>query len=82
MAIIPGVRSPGHLTRSIAHARRILAPLGTVAIHLDASADAPLTRQAGQLLLLHGFDGLRQAGCAEGTLIRAELPLHGGVACA
>lgn len=81
VAIIPGVRSPDHLTRSIAHARRVLVPLGTVALHLDASADA-LTRQASQLLLLHGFNGLRRAGCAEGTLIRAELPLHGGLACA
>ncbi len=81
VAIIPGARSPDRLKRSIAHARRVLAPLGTVAIHLDAPADA-LTRQASQLLLLHGFTGLRTAGCAGGTLIRAELPLHGSLACA
>ncbi len=81
VAIIPGVRSPAHLARSIAHARRVLVPLGTVALHLDAAADA-LIRQASQLLLLHGFNGLRGAGCAEGTLICAELPLHGGLACA
>ena len=81
VAIIPGIRSPDHLTRSIAHARRGLAPHGTVAIHLDASADA-LIQQASQLLLLHGFKGLRKAGCAEGTLICGELPLYGGLACA
>ena len=81
VAIIPGVRSPDHLTRSVAHARRILVPFGTVAIHVDASVGA-LIRQASQLLLLHGFNGFRKAGCAGGTLIRAELPLHGGLACA
>lgn len=81
VAIIPGVRSPDHLKRSMAHARRVLVPLGTVAIHLAAPADT-LTRQARQLLLLHGFNGLRQAGCPGGVLIRAELPLHGGLACA
>ncbi len=81
VAIIPGIRSPDHLTRSIAHARRVLAPLGTVALHLDAPAGA-LTRQASQLLLLHGFNGFREVGRADGTLIRAELPLHGSLACA
>lgn len=81
VAIIPGIRSPDHLTRSIAHARRVLAPLGTVALHLDAPTDA-LARQASQLLLLHGFTGFRKTGCAEGRLIRAELPLHGSLACA
>lgn len=81
VAIVPGVRSPDHLKRSMAHARRVLVPLGTVALHLAAPADA-LTRQARQLLLLHGFTGLRQAGCSGGVLLRAELPLHGGLACA
>ena len=81
VGIIPGIRSPGHLTRSIAHARRVLAPLGTVALHLDAPAKM-LDRQAIQLLLLHGFTGLRKAGHAGGTLIRAGLPLHGSLACA
>ncbi len=81
VAIIPGICSPDHLTRAVAHARRVLAPLGTVALHLDAPADA-LAWQASQLLLLHGFTGLRNTVCAEGSLIRAELPLFGSLACA
>lgn len=81
VAIIPGAASPDLLKRSVAHARRVLTPLGTAALLLTGPADA-LTRQASQLLLLHGFTGLRQAGCSGGTLIRAELPLHGGLACA
>ncbi len=81
VAIIPGIRSPEHLARSIAHARRVLAPLGTVALHLD-TPDGALGRQASQLLLLHGFNGLRRTGCGGGTLVRAELPLHGSLACA
>lgn len=82
VAIIPGASSPDHLKRSIAHARRVLAPLGTIALHLAASPADALTRQASQLLLLHGFTGLRRTGFPGGTLIRAELPLHGGLACA
>lgn len=81
VAIIPGIRSPDHPTRSIARARRILVPFGTVALHLDAPTGA-LARQASQLLLLHGFISFHRAGCAEGSLIRAELPLHGSLACA
>ena len=82
VAIIPGAGSPDALRRSIAHARRVLTPLGTVALHLAAGPAAALTRQAGQLLLLHGFVAIRKADCSGATLIRAELPLHGGLACA
>ena len=82
MAIIAHVLSPDCLERAIAHARRILAPLGTVAIHLAADPADALSQQAGHLPLLHGFDPIRVFDHGGETLIRGELPLHGCLACA
>lgn len=82
VAVIARVTSPDCLTRAIAHARRVLAPLGTVAIHLPVSPADALSQQAGHLLLLHGFGLIRLYDYAGETLIRAELPLHGRLACA
>ncbi len=82
VAVIAHVTSPDCLTRAIAHARRVLVPLGTVAIHLAANPADALSQQAGHLLLLHGFSPIRLYDYAGETLIRAELPLHGRFACA
>jgi len=82
VAVIAHVVSPDCLERAIAHARRVLAPLGTVAIHLAADPADALSQQAGRLLLLHGFDPIRVFDHAGNTLTRAELPLHGRLACA
>ncbi len=82
IAIIPHVASPDCIKRAIAHARRVLAPLGTIAIHLAADPAGELSQQAGQLLLLHGFNPIRIYDYSGETLIRAELPLHGRLACA
>lgn len=82
VAIIPDLRAPDMLERAIAHARRVLCPLGTVALHLPSDpADAP-AQHARQLLLLHGFSAIRLRDFAGETLIRAELPLFGRPACA
>lgn len=82
VAIVPHAGSPDCLGRAIAHARRVLAPLGTIAIHLAADPADALTSQASHLLLLHGFIALRVVDFSGETLIRAELPLHGRLACA
>lgn len=82
VAIIAHVLPPDCLERAIAHARRVLAPLGTVAIHLAADPADALSQQAGRLLLLHGFNLIRVFDHDGKTLIRGELPLHGRLACA
>lgn len=82
LAVIAHVASPDCLERTIAHARRILAPLGTIAIHLAAHPADPLSQQAGRSLLLHGFSSIRTFEYAGETLVRAELPLYGRLACA
>jgi len=82
VAVIAHVASPDCLARAIAHAHRVLAPLGTLAIHLTAGPADALSQQANQLLLLHGFSPIRVYDYAGDTLIRAELPLHGRLACA
>lgn len=82
VAVIAHVASPDCLERAIAHARRILMPLGTVAIHLPAGPANALPQRAGRLLLLHGFTAIRVFDHDGETLIRAELPLHGRLACA
>lgn len=82
MTVIPHIASPDGLVRAVAHARRILAPLGTVAIHLAAPPADALSQQAGRFLLLHGFTAIRMLAFPGDPLMRAELPLHGGLACA
>jgi len=82
VAIIPEIVSSDCLGRAIAHARRVLAPLGTVAIHLLTDPADALSQQAGQLLLLHGFSAIRVVDFCGETLIRGELPLYGRLGCA
>ena len=82
VAVIAHVASPDCLERAIAHARRVLTPLGTVAIHLAAGPADALSRWTGHHLLLHGFTAIRVFDHGGGTLIRAELPLHGRLPCA
>lgn len=81
VAIIAGAASPDCLMRAIAHARRILAPLGTIVLHVAADPADALPQQVGRVLLLHGFTGIHVVRCSGETLIRAELPLFGRLAC-
>ncbi len=82
VAVIAHVASPDCLERAIAHARRVLTPLGMIAIHLPACPADALSQKAGRLLLLHGFTAIRALDHGGETLIRAELPLHGRLPCA
>lgn len=82
VAIIPSLNTPDTLCRAVAHARRVLAPLGTVAIHLASDPADALSQHVRRLLLLHGFEAVRVRDFSGEALIRAELPLHGRIACA
>ncbi len=82
LAIIPHVTAPDALERAVAHAHRILLPLGTVALHLAADPADKVIQQTRRLLLLLGFGAIRVRDFSGAALIRAELPLHGRVACA
>ncbi len=82
VAIIPDIVSSDCLGRAVAHARRVLTPLGTMAIRLAAAPTDALSQQAGQLLLLHGFSAVRVVDFCGETLIRGELPLYGRLGCA
>ena len=77
LVLLPTIDSQGDLAQAIAQARRALAPLGTLALHLDDVATSTLARQARRLLPLHGFEAIRMRPVATGTICRAELPLHG-----
>lgn len=82
IAIIPQVPSPEFLERAIPCARRMLAPLGTVTIRFGQHLAGDLVTSACHQLLLHGFAAVRRRKMFGDTLLRAELPLHGRLACA
>ena len=82
VAIIPGLNAPDALGRAVAHARRVLTPLGTVALHLASDPADALSQHVCRLLLLHGFERVRVRDFSGEALIRAEVPLHGRIACA
>ncbi|MBC7801766.1 MAG: hypothetical protein H7Z10_14185 [Gemmatimonadaceae bacterium] len=80
VAIVAHVGAPDAIGRAVAHARRVLTPLGAVAMHLPG--DSALTQHARRSLLLHGFGAIRTRTVGGATLLRAELPLYGRLACA
>lgn len=82
VAIIPDPSAPGLLERAIAHARRVLSPLGTLALHLPTGPTDIPAQHARRLLLLQGFSAIRVRDYAGETLIRAELPMLARLACA
>lgn len=82
VAFVPFVASPECLERTIAHARRALSPFGMIAIHVAAYPNTALSRQAGRLLLLHGFSAIHMIDFSGDTLIRAELLMDGESSCA
>ncbi len=82
VVLVPQVGSPDHLSRAIVQSRRQLVPFGTLVLHLSGSPDAGLLRQASHLLMLHGFGLVRKRVVSDEVLVRAELPLHGRLACA
>ena len=77
VVIIPQPATAAFLERAIPFARRMLAPMGAVALRLATDRPDSLYAWARQQLLLNGFTAVRVATARGETLIGAELPLHG-----
>lgn len=82
VVIIPQPATPDFIERAIPFARRMLAPMGVIAIRLALTGDASRAWARHQLLL-NGFTAIRVETARGETLIGAELPLHnrGRLAC-
>ena len=77
VVMIPRPANAASLERAINLARRMLAPMGTVAVRLPL--DRPDVIWARHHLLLNGFTAVRVATACGEMLVGAELPLHGRV---
>lgn len=82
IVVIPQVASAEAMARSIACARHMLAPLGTIAIRLAMAGAGPSPRDAIAQMRLHGFTAVRTRTLFGTALIRGELPLFGQLKCA
>jgi hypothetical protein len=82
VVFIAGVAGANLLARSVSNARRLLAPLGTVAIRLCVEPDDALVRHASHAMFLHGFTRLKARVACGDTLLRADVPLFGRPGCA
>ncbi len=74
--IVPDV-ADGLLDRVISYARRVLAPLGTVVLSLDAGLPVEAAQQARCRLRTLGFAAIHAEAACGSTLVRADLPLIG-----
>ncbi len=77
VVIIPGIASAEVLGRTVASARRMLAPLGTIVIRLATEMADASAQRAARELLLHGFAAVRTRTVFGDAILRAELPLYG-----
>ncbi len=81
VVIIPGLAleaaADGLLDRVVTYARRVLAPLGTVVLSLDAGLPAEATQQVRCRLRTLGFAAVQAEAACCSTLVRAGLPLMG-----
>jgi hypothetical protein len=75
--IAPGITADGLLDRVVSYARRVLAPLGTVVLSLDAGLPAVVAQQARCRLRTLGFAAVHAETACGSTLVRADLPLVG-----
>ena len=82
VVIIPEALSCGFIERAVPFAQRLLAPMGVVVLRLAADRDDGLALFARRQLMLNGFTAVRVRTVRGETLLGAELPLHGRLACA
>jgi hypothetical protein len=75
--MVPEIMADGLLDRVISYARRVLAPLGTVVLSLDAGLPAEAAQQARCRLRTLGFAAVHAEAACGSTLVRADLPLIG-----
>ena len=77
IVIIPRHATAEFIERAVPLARRLLAPMGAVALRLAPDRPEFLRAWARQQLALNGFTAVRVATAGGETLIGAELPMHG-----
>ncbi len=77
VVIIPRHASTGVIEQAVPLARRLLAPMGAIALRLAPDGFGALQIWARRQLMLNGFTAIRTVTAAGETLIGAELPLHG-----
>lgn len=75
--IAPETMVDGLLDRVVSYARRVLAPLGTVVLSLDAGLPAEAAQQVRCRLRTLGFAAMHTEAACGSTLVRADLPLIG-----
>lgn len=75
--VVPEIAANGLVDRVVSYARRVLAPLGTVVLSLDAGLAAEASQQARCRLRTLGFAAVHTEVACGGTLVRADLPLIG-----
>ena len=75
--IVPDVAPDEMLDRAMAYARRVLAPLGTVVLSLDAGLPGEAAQQARCRLRTLGFAAFHTEAACGSILVRADLPLTG-----
>lgn len=73
----PGIAADGLLDRVVSYARRVLSPLGTVVLSLDAGLAAGAAQQVRRRLRTLGFAAVHAETACGSTLVRADLPLIG-----
>ena len=82
IAIVPAVATAGFLLSAIGCARAMLCPLGTIVVRVRQDRTEDFRLLARRTLLLHGFASIQARSVQDDVVIKAELPLHGRLACA
>ena len=82
IVFVPEVVTSGNLELVVAYARRVLAPLGTLLLSLDAGLPSGAARRACHQLRTLGFATVHTEVACGNTLVRADLPLIGRLSCA
>jgi hypothetical protein len=82
LVIVPQVTSTEMVAQSVACARRILRPRGTIVLRLAAAGAGPSPREAMPHLTRHGFMAIQTRVVFGAVLMRGELPAYGRLTCA
>jgi hypothetical protein len=82
LAIVPDVASLECAAQAIAQARRALRPLNTLILRFKANASPSLVQSVRTLLAQDGFFVRRPRLLDGRTVLTAEFPLYGRLACA
>ena len=80
--LVPQVMTADALSQMLPYARRVLAPLGTLVLSLDAGLPDGVAQHARYQLRTLGFAGVHTETACGNTLVRADLPLIGWLSCA